>query len=64
MIDRLSYVGYAISGFLVGIGTKMSNGCTSGHGVCGLPRFSKRSWVSVCVFFITAMIIATLRHFF
>ncbi|EGR30816.1 hypothetical protein IMG5_122880 [Ichthyophthirius multifiliis] len=47
MISRLNYIGYGLSGFLVGLGTKLSNGCTSGHGVCGLPRFSIRSWVSV-----------------
>ena len=31
-----------VSGLLVGFGTRMANGCTSGHGVCGLPRFSVR----------------------
>lgn len=41
----------AAAGLLVGLGTKIGNGCTSGHGVCGLARFSKRSFVSVIVFF-------------
>lgn len=51
-----------ISGLLVGFGTKLSNGCTSGHGVCGLPRFNWRSYVAVGVFLFTAMGIATLRY--
>lgn len=39
-----------ISGMLVGAGTKLGSGCTSGHGVCGLPRFSRRSIVAVLTF--------------
>jgi uncharacterized membrane protein YedE/YeeE len=38
------------SGLLVGYGTALSRGCTSGHGVCGLARFSKRSLVATVVF--------------
>jgi uncharacterized membrane protein YedE/YeeE len=41
---------YAIAGLLVGIGTTLGNGCTSGHGICGIGRFSKRSAVAVIVF--------------
>ena len=33
----------AVAGLLVGVGTRMGGGCTSGHGVCGIARFSKRS---------------------
>lgn len=62
MIGNLNFVGFAIAGLLVGIGTKMSNGCTSGHGVCGLPRFAPRSWASVAVFLSFAIGIATLRY--
>src|SRR5258706_4485930 len=40
----------AVSGLLVGFGTRLANGCTSGHGVCGLSRFSKRSAGAVAVF--------------
>ena len=54
-----SYVGYALAGLLVGFGTKLSNGCTSGHGLCGIPRFSIRSLVAVLTFLLTAMAIAT-----
>jgi len=37
-------------GFLVGLGTRLANGCTSGHGVCGLARLSLRSLVATLVF--------------
>jgi hypothetical protein len=43
------------AGFLVGFGTRLGNGCTSGHGVCGLGRFSRRSLVAVAVFMACAM---------
>ena len=46
----------AMAGLFVGLGTKIGNGCTSGHGVCGLGRFSLRSLVAVGVFFAVAMI--------
>ena len=46
----------AISGLLVGLGTKIGNGCTSGHGVCGLARLSLRSLVAVLVFFGVAVV--------
>ena len=44
----------AVAGLLVGIGTQFGNGCTSGHGVCGLSRFSARSLVAVVTFMGTA----------
>ncbi len=47
----------ATAGLLVGLGTKIGNGCTSGHGVSGLARFSLRSLIAVLVFFATAAII-------
>jgi uncharacterized membrane protein YedE/YeeE len=43
------------TGLLVGIGTRVGRGCTSGHGICGLSRFSRRSIVAVAVFMATAM---------
>ena len=46
----------AIAGLLTGIGTKIGNGCTSGHGVCGLARLSLRSLVAVIVFFSVAIV--------
>ncbi len=42
--------GLVVAGLLVGIGVRMGNGCTSGHGVCGLSRFSLRSLVNVLSF--------------
>ena len=39
-----------LAGLLVGVGVRMGNGCTSGHGVCGLSRFSLRSLVNVLAF--------------
>ena len=44
-----------IAGFLVGFGTRMGSGCTSGHGVCGLGRFSLRSLVATLVFMATGI---------
>jgi len=50
----------AIAGVLVGIGTRAGNGCTSGHGLCGLSRFSKRSIVATITFFIVGVATATI----
>lgn len=55
-------MGFALAGLLVGIGTKLSNGCTSGHGLCGLARFSLRSLVAVLTFLIAGMAIATIIY--
>ena len=60
-INGLSFLGFAISGFLTGFGTKMGNGCTSGHGVCGLPRLSKRSFCAVSMFMTFGIITAHLK---
>ncbi len=58
-------VAMLIGGFLVGFGTRMGNGCTSGHGVCGLGRLSLRSFVAVCTFLITGMVtVFVIRHGF
>ena len=46
-------------GLIVGIGTRMGNGCTSGHGVCGMTRLSLRSFVSVGVFMLVAAVTAS-----
>lgn len=44
-----------VAGLLVGFGTRLGHGCTSGHGVCGLGRLSARSLVAVLVFMATAI---------
>jgi uncharacterized protein len=54
---------YVIAGAFVGFGTILGNGCTSGHGVCGLARLSPRSMVAVGVFTATAALVVYLeRH--
>ncbi|EPR5032939.1 YeeE/YedE family protein [Vibrio alginolyticus] len=45
-----------VAGLLVGVGTRIGNGCTSGHGICGIGRFSIRSVVATCTFMATAML--------
>ncbi|AVF64014.1 YeeE/YedE family protein [Vibrio alginolyticus] len=49
-----------VAGLLVGVGTRIGNGCTSGHGICGIGRFSIRSVVATCTFMATAMLTALL----
>jgi hypothetical protein len=47
-------MGFAVlAGLLVGVGVRIGNGCTSGHGVCGISRFSKRSIVATLTFMAT-----------
>lgn len=54
---------FLASGFLVGVGTYLANGCTSGHGVCGLGNMSGRSAVSVALFMgIAALTVFIVRH--
>lgn len=53
----------AAAGLLVGYGTALGNGCTSGHGVCGLARLSPRSFAATAVFLLVAFATTwTLRH--
>ena len=47
-------------GFFVGFGTKLGSGCTSGHGVCGISRFSVRSILATCIFLFTGILSVTL----
>ncbi|WP_108652289.1 YeeE/YedE family protein [Dongshaea marina] len=49
----LTWIG---AGLLVGIGTRLGNGCTSGHGICGIGRLSIRSMVATTLFILTAFI--------
>ncbi|MDE2375568.1 MAG: YeeE/YedE family protein [Hyphomicrobiales bacterium] len=56
---------YAAAGLLVGFGSRMGNGCTSGHGVCGFARFSARSITATLVFMGAAIVtVALVRHRF
>ena len=58
----LAYIGAA--GLLVGFGTRLGSGCTSGHGVCGLTRFSLRSLAATMTFMATGFATATLLGVF
>ena len=52
-----------LGGVLVGAGTTLGNGCTSGHGICGISRFSMRSIVATSVFMVVAIItVFIVRH--
>jgi len=72
-----SWVGYAMpspqipaswtvtvaAGLLVGLGTRLGGGCTSGHGICGIARLSARSTVATAIFMFTAIVVVALtRH--
>jgi hypothetical protein len=56
-------VAMILGGFLVGYGARMGNGCTSGHGVCGLGRLSPRSFAAVATFMTAAIAtVYVIRH--
>jgi uncharacterized protein len=60
-----SWIIVAAAGLLVGFGTRLGGGCTSGHGVCGVARLSSRSIAATIIFMLTAMIVvAVMRHGF
>jgi uncharacterized membrane protein YedE/YeeE len=54
----------ALAGLLVGSGTRLSGGCTSGHGVCGMSRLAPRSIVATLVFMWCGMVTVTLMRWF
>jgi len=65
MIPALSDLQVAmmvVAGLLVGFGTRLGSGCTSGHGVCGVARLSRRSFAATGVFLAVGMLTATLVH--
>ena len=57
-IPVVSIYGYLVGGFFVGFGTKLGNGCPTGHGICGMARLSKRSFSAVMTFMATAIAMA------
>ena len=59
LISRATSIDYILAGLLVGFGTLLGNGCTSGHGVCGISRMSVRS-IMATVTFITFGVIGVL----
>jgi hypothetical protein len=58
----IPWPGYTLGGLAVGFGTRLGSGCTSGHGVCGIPRLSLRSLVAVMVFFSSALLTVFITH--
>jgi uncharacterized membrane protein YedE/YeeE len=58
-----NYVTIVIAGLLVGFGTRLGNGCTSGHGICGIARLSPRSIAATAIFMAAAVVVvAVTRH--
>ena len=58
-------VAVVIAGLLVGVGTRLANGCTSGHGVCGISRFSLRGMVATVFYLIAGgLAVIVFRHLF
>ncbi|MDC5291453.1 YeeE/YedE family protein [Acinetobacter baumannii] len=52
-----------LAGILVGFGTRLGSGCTSGHGICGMSRLSKRSIIATAVFMFAGMLtVYIIRH--
>ncbi|WP_335976439.1 YeeE/YedE family protein [Acinetobacter calcoaceticus] len=52
-----------LAGILVGFGTRLGSGCTSGHGICGMSRLSKRSMIATAVFMFAGMLtVYIIRH--
>ena len=63
MVPVASGLVLPVAGFLVGLGTAIGSGCTSGHGICGLARLSMRSAAAVGMFMITAVVtVYIVRH--
>lgn len=61
--EPMGLIPMLIGGFLVGYGSRVGSGCTSGHGICGISRLSKRSIVATCMFMTTAVLtVFVIRH--
>lgn len=61
-LAKTSLLQIVIAGFLVGFGTQLGNGCTSGHGIIGIGRFSKRSMVATLTFMAFAVLVVFIRR--
>ena len=61
--EPMGLIPMILGGFLVGYGTRIGSGCTSGHGICGIARLSKRSIVATCSFMTTSVVtVFVIRH--
>ena len=63
VVINASMVDLIIAGLLVGFGTVMGNGCTSGHGICGMARLSKRSIIATIVFMAAGVLTVWIKKF-
>ncbi|UPR37190.1 YeeE/YedE family protein [Vibrio cyclitrophicus] len=61
-LEEMNLLVVVIAGLLVGFGTKTANGCTSGHGIVGMARLSKRSIVATCVFMGVAIVTVFIKN--
>ncbi|WP_162064078.1 YeeE/YedE family protein [Vibrio taketomensis] len=59
--SNISVAMFIVAGLLVGAGTRIGNGCTSGHGICGIGRLSKRSLIATIVFMLVAGVTVFIR---
>lgn len=55
-------LGLIVAGLLVGLGTRMANGCTSGHGVCGISRLARRGLVATAVYLVFGVLGVLIAH--
>lgn len=61
-VNYMSFIGIILAAFLMGFGSGLTGGCTSDHGVSGLPRCTTRSLFSMIMFTAVAMLVASLRY--
>lgn len=63
IVIKSSPIGLMIAGILVGFGTRLGSGCTSGHGICGMSRLSVRSIVATVTFMLAGIVtVFVIRH--
>ncbi|ENV50933.1 YeeE/YedE family protein [Acinetobacter junii] len=63
VVIKSSPIGLIIAGILVGFGTRLGSGCTSGHGICGMSRLSVRSIVATVTFMLAGIVtVFVIRH--
>lgn len=63
IVIKSSPIGLTIAGILVGFGTRLGSGCTSGHGICGMSRLSVRSIVATVTFMLAGIVtVFVIRH--